>query len=400
MTDTTHRPLPATPDSAPTIRTDVLIVGAGPVGLFAAFQAGVLGLQCEVIEALDEPGGQCIELYPDKPIFDIPALPVCTARELVERLLEQARPFGAPLHLSQRAETLTRQADGRFIVTSDRGLVFDAAAVLIAGGNGAFVPQRLAVDDAARFEGHAIHYAVRQLETLRGTRVAIAGGGDSALDWALALREVAASVTLIHRRDVFRAADATVNAMRDAVADGSITLEIGTIGALETDDDNGGARPTAPAAPTASATAPTTANTTAQSATPAAAPLAPLARLTGLTLKQRDGDKRIPVDQLVVLYGLVASLGPLAHWGLEIVAGKATVDTSGYQTSIPGVFAVGDIANYPNKQKLILSGFHEAALALRQAYRFARPDKTRTHIHSSYDPRLAASILGQAPAQV
>ena len=365
--------LTATRNDAPAITTDVLIVGAGPVGLFAAFQAGVLGLSCELVEALDEPGGQCTELYPDKPIFDIPALPVCTARELVDRLIEQARPFGAPIHLGQRAETLVRRDDGRFTVHTDRGLVFDAAAVLIAAGNGAFVPQRLAVEGADPLEGHSLHYAVRQLEAFRGKHVAIAGGGDSAVDWALALKDVAASLTLIHRRDSFRATDASVDALRAAFASGAIRLEIGTIAAIET---------RAPAMPAA--------------ADDTHAP--PI--LHALQLKQRDGDTTLPVEQLVVLYGLVASLGPLAHWGLNLVGGRAQVETSGYQTSQEGVFAAGDIAGYANKQKLILSGFHEAALALRQAYRLARPDKVRTHVHSSYDPRLASAILGESAPQI
>ncbi|MGI4857859.1 MAG: NAD(P)/FAD-dependent oxidoreductase [Janthinobacterium lividum] len=365
-----HDPAPA---GAAPIRTDVLIVGAGPVGLFAAFQAGVLGLSCALVEALDEPGGQCIELYPDKPIFDIPALPVCTARELVERLLEQARPFGAPIHLGQRAQTLTRHDDGRFAVRTDTGTVFDAASVLIAGGNGAFMPQRLAVEQAAALEGRSVHYAVRQLDALRGRRVAIAGGGDSALDWALALRDVAASVTLIHRRDTFRAAPATVDALRAAIARDEIALEIGVIDGIETLPPATSGASSAQVPPVADAW-------------PA---------LTALQIKRRDGEARVPADQLIVLYGLVASLGPIGQWGLTITGGRAEVDTNHYQTSLPGVFAAGDIAHYPNKQKLILSGFHEAALALRAAYRIARPDQTRTHIHSSYDPRLAATVLGK-----
>ena len=371
------RPAPASADAQSDnrspIQTDILIIGAGPVGLFAAFQAGVLGLDCVLVEALDEPGGQCTELYPDKPIFDIPALPVCTARELVERLLEQARPFGAPIHLGQRAMTVTRQADGRFTIITDLGTVFNAAAVLIAGGNGAFVPQRLAVPEADLLEGHSVHYAVRQRDALRGKRVAIAGGGDSAVDWALALRDVAASITLIHRRDVFRAADASVTALRQAVADGHIALEIGTIGSVEVD---AGVEDEADLAASQDAHAPP--------------------RLTALHIKQRDGEKRIEIDHLVVLYGLVASLGPIHDWNLAISAGRTTVDTVNYQTSVEGIFAAGDIAGYPNKQKLILSGFHEAALALRHAYKLARPDKARTHIHSSYDQRLSATILGES----
>jgi len=378
------------PKDVSPIHTDILIIGAGPVGLFAAFQAGVLGLDCALVEALDEPGGQCTELYPDKPIFDIPALPVCTARELVERLLEQARPFGAPIHLGQRAMTVTRQADQRFTITTDLGTVFSAAAVLITGGNGAFVPQRLAVPEADMLEGHSVHYAVRQLDTLRGKRVAIAGGGDSAVDWALALRDVAASITLIHRRDVFRAADASVTALRQAVADGHIALEIGTIGSVEVD---GFANATDEAAGDNAAEA-AVSNVTSRDADAAPRLKALHPSLKALHLKQRDGETRIEVDQLVVLYGLVASLGPIQDWHLAISAGRTTVDTMHYQTSVEGIYAAGDIAGYPNKQKLILSGFHEAALALRHAYKLARPDKARTHIHSSYDQRLSTTILG------
>ena len=398
---------------------DVVISGAGPVGLFAAFQAGVLGLSCEIVEALDAPGGQCTELYPDKPIYDIPALPVCTARELVTRLLEQARPFRAAMHLGQQAislQTLAAEAKAedlaagaaakrdtttdeksvgspsdhaagagrssetrsqRIVVRTDRGLTFHAAAVLLCAGNGAFVPQRVsgpASEVADVLEGHSVHYAVRDIDRFRDQRVVIAGGGDSALDWALALRDVASTLTLIHRRDAFRAADASVNALREAVARNEITLEIGTIGELHT----------------------TTANASATHSDPekdlSLDPGASRPALSSITLKQRDGDHTIAADQLLVLYGLVAALGPINHWGLEVAGGRTTVDPLHYQTSIPRVYAAGDIAGYGNKQKLILSGFHEAALALRHAYRYARPDKSRTHIHSSYDARLAALI--------
>ncbi|WP_347556526.1 NAD(P)/FAD-dependent oxidoreductase [Robbsia sp. KACC 23696] len=368
-------------------KVDVLIIGAGPVGLFAAFQAGVLGLSCEIVEALDEPGGQCTELYPDKPIYDIPALPVCTARELVSRLLEQARPFGAPIHLGQQAVSLRAAptqdsaaekpapepaAAGavteshRIVVETDRGLTFDAAAVLLCAGNGAFVPQRVsgpASEVADRLEGHAVHYAVRDIARFQGQRVVIAGGGDSALDWALALRDVAKTLTLVHRRDTFRAADASVAALREAVAREEISLRIGTIGALHAQETE-------------------------------ASPHS----LAAVTVTQRDGAYIVDADQLVVLYGLVAALGPISGWGLEIAGGRTTVDPLHYETSIPRVYAAGDIAGYGNKQKLILSGFHEAALALRHAYRHARPDKSRTHIHSSYDARLAALIQPEEAA--
>lgn len=337
------------------IRTDVLIVGAGPVGLFAAFEAGVIGLTCHLVDALEIPGGQCIELYPDKPIFDIPAVPVCTARELVERLAEQCRPFEPPQHLGQRVTTLESRSDEkRWLVTTDKGLVFDTATVLLAAGNGAFVPQRIALEAAHALEGRHVHYAVRERAVFAGQRVIVAGGGDSALDWALALRDVAKRVTLVHRRETFRAAHASVEEAKRAAASGELDIVIGTLAALNAEEGV----------------------------------------LKSVDIKQIGGQTVVDADHVVALYGLVAELGPIAHWGLETLAGRVAVDTSNYESSRPGIFAVGDIAVYPNKQKLILSGFHEAALALRKAYTYAFPDKKRTHVHSSYDQKLSERILG------
>lgn len=339
------------------IRTDVLIIGAGPVGLFAAFEAGVIGLSCHLVDTLDHAGGQCIELYPDKPIFDIPAIPVCTARELVERLVEQSRPFDFPVHLGHRVVGLTQSADARWCVRTEAGLEFDVASILISAGNGAFVPQRLLLPEAAALEGTQIHYAVRQRDALAVARVLVAGGGDAALDWALALRGVARHVTLVHRRNNFRAADGTVQQLRRAAEAGELDLVIGTLAGLRMRDG----------------------------------------RLDAVDIIRQGGPLALAADHLIVLYGLVAELGPLGEWGLEVRAGRIAVETTAYETSRPGIFAVGDIAIYPNKQKLILSGFHEAALALRRAYHYAFPDKTRVHVHSSYDNQLAARILGAAP---
>lgn len=337
------------------IRTDILIVGAGPVGLFAAFQAGVIGLSCHLVDALDQVGGQCTELYPEKPIFDIPAIPVCTAGELIERLVEQCKPFAPPIHLSQRVMRVEpRGDDKRWLVTTEQGLVFDAAAIVLSAGNGAFVPQRIALEEAQALEGRHVHYAVRQRAAFAGQRVIVAGGGDSALDWALALREIAAHVTLVHRRETFRAADATVEEAKRAAAAGEIDIVIGTLAALH----------------------------------------APGGVLESVDIKQIGGTATLAADHVIALYGLVAELGPIAHWGLETLGGRVAVDTSNYESSRPGIFAVGDIAVYPNKQKLILSGFHEAALALRKAYTYAFPDKKRMHVHSSYDQKLSERILG------
>jgi thioredoxin reductase (NADPH) len=334
------------------IRTDVLIIGAGPVGLFAAFEAGVIGLSCQIVETLERIGGQCVELYPDKPIYDIPAIPSCTARELVDRLLEQCRPFEPPIHLGQRIETLEPREDGRWIVRTGQGLQFDTAAVLIAAGNGAFVPQRLVLPEAAALEDHHVHYGVKDIGDFSGKRVVVAGGGDSALDWALSLIPVAGQVTLVHRRNAFSAVDSSVARLRRAIDAGEIGFVVGTISGLN----------------------------------------APAGRLESINVQQIEGATRLDADQLLVLYGLVADLGPIAHWGIEIQGGRIAVDTSYYESSRPGIFAAGDIATYPNKQKLILSGFHEASLALRKAYNYAFPGKKRVHVHSSYDAKLAERV--------
>ncbi len=340
------------------LRTDVVIVGAGPVGLFAAFEAGVIGLSCHIVDALEEVGGQCIELYPDKPIFDIPAVPVCTARQLIDRLMEQCKPFAPPIHLGHRVMRVERDDETqRWRVTTDLGAVFDAAAVLLSAGNGAFVPQRVGLPEAPALEGRHVHYAVRKRAMFADQRVVVAGGGDSALDWALALCGQAKHVTLVHRRDAFRAAEATVQEVKRAVASGQMDLVIGTIATLNTLGDT----------------------------------------LQSIDVKMLGGGVTIEADHLIALYGLVADLGPIAQWGLDVRVGRVAVDTSYYETSVPGIFAVGDIATYPNKQKLILSGFHEASLALRKAYAYAFPDKKRVHVHSSYDAQLSERILG-APA--
>jgi thioredoxin reductase (NADPH) len=347
--------VPIVPIDEQVLRTDVVIIGAGPVGLFAAFEAGVIGLSCHIVDALEEVGGQCIELYPEKPIFDIPAVPVCTARQLIDRLMEQCKPFAPPIHLGQRVMRVERLEESqRWRVSTDRGLVFDTAAVLLSAGNGAFVPQRVALAEAQMLEGRHVHYAVRKRAMFADQRVVVAGGGDSALDWALALRGQAKHVTLVHRRDAFRAAEATVQEVKQAATAGQLDLVIGTIAALD----------------------------------------APGGVLRSIDVKTIGGGVTIEADHLIALYGLVADLGPIGDWGLDVRVGRVAVDTSFYETSVPGIFAVGDVATYPNKQKLILSGFHEASLALRKAYTYAFPNKKRTHVHSSYDTKLSERILG------
>ncbi len=345
------------PDPGASARTDVLIVGACPVGLFAAFEAGVVGLSCQIVDTLERIGGQCIELYPDKPIYDIPAIPSCTARELVERLLAQCRPFGVPIHLGQRVETAVQRDDGRWTVTTGQGRVFDTAAILLAAGNGAFVPQRLVLPGIESLEERHVHYRVRNLADFSDRVVVIAGGGDAALDWALALRNVARRVVLVHRRNGFSAVASSVDAMRRAVDADEMSFTVGMIAGLN----------------------------------------APDGVLTSIEVRQTGGSTQIDADHLVVLYGLVADLGPVGQWGLKLAGGRVEVDTSNYESSRPGIFAAGDIATYPNKQKLILSGFHEASLALRKAYAYAFPDRKRVHVHSSYDAGLAERIASASP---
>ncbi len=347
-----------------TTRTDVLIVGAGPVGLFAAFQAGVLGLQCELIDVLDRAGGQCTELYPEKPIYDIPAVPGCLAQELVDRLLDQCAPFAFPMHFGERAqsvtETVSAQAedghDGhpRLLVTTDGGRRYDVAAVLVCTGAGAFAPQRVGLPEAAALEDRHVHYAVRDVSSFAGKRVVVAGGGDSALDWALALRKVAARVTLLHRREGFRAADGTVAEMREAVAAGEMDFVVGMLSALKTDGADGA--------------------------------------LSAVEIRTREETLTLPTDELVALYGLVSEPGPIAQWDMDMRAGRILVDTTTYESSRRGIFAAGDIAYYPNKQKLILSGFHEAALALRRAYHYAFPEKALVHVHTSNNATLKEKL--------
>ncbi len=341
------------------LRTDVLIVGAGPVGLFAAFEAGVIGLSCRIVDGIERPGGQCIALYPDKPIYDIPGIPSCTARDLVDRLVEQCRPFDPPMHLGQRIETLDPLEGGRWLARTDKGYAFDTAAILIAAGNGAFVPQRLALDEAAFLEGRYIHYSVSDVNGFAGKTVVVAGGGDSALDWALALRSVARRVTLVHRRNGFSATDSSIARLQQAVAAGEMDFVVGTITGLN----------------------------------------APGGTLESIEVRKIGGSVCLDADQLLVLYGLVADLGPIANWGIAVQAGRIVVDTSYYESSRPGIFAAGDIASYPNKQKLILSGFHEASLALRKAYVYAFPDKKRVHVHSSYDAKLAERVAAVYPSR-
>ena len=306
------------------IITEVVIIGAGPCGLFQVFELGLLGMSCHVVDSLGAPGGQCTELYPDKPIYDIPALPVCGAQELVDRLLQQIVPFNAPLHLGQEVTALRRREDGRFEVETILGTRFDAGAVVIAGGVGSFQPRRLGVPGMEAFEGRNIHYRVRDAAQYHGKKLAIFGGGDSALDWVIDFAGKAAAITHVHRRAEFKAAPASVAKMRALVDSGQLRYMEGLADSLRTDGD----------------------------------------RLTGINVKGTDGAMQaIDADHVFAFFGLHPKLGPIAEWGMELEKKALKVDTEKFQTSIPGIFAVGDINTYPGKKKLILSGFHEAALA-------------------------------------
>lgn len=317
------------------IETDAIIIGAGPCGLFAVFQLGLLDIKSHVIDILDRPGGQCTELYPEKPIYDIPALPTVTGQELTDRLLEQIKPFHPVFHLSQRVDQLDLLPDGRFKLVSDAGDVFIAKVVVIAAGGGSFTPKRPPLDGIAGYENTSVFYSVRKMEIMRGRDVVIVGGGDSALDWTLNLQPLAKSLTLIHRRDEFRAAPHSVEKMRSLVSSGQIRLLIGQVTELIGDGT----------------------------------------ALSAVKVKTSSGEERLDCNALLPFFGLTMKLGPVADWGLNLHENLISVDTERFETNEKGIFAIGDINYYPGKLKLILSGFHEAALMAQAAHKIVYPDK-------------------------
>lgn len=316
------------------IETDVVIIGAGPVGLFAVFQLGLLGMKAHVIDILDKPGGQCAELYPEKPIYDIPAWPMITGHDLTEKLMEQIRPFHPVFHFGQMAEKLEKTTDG-WHLTTDAGTVIEAKAVVIAAGGGSFVPKKPPLKNIEEYEEKSVFYAVKKIETFRNKNILVAGGGDSALDWLINLQPVAKSIALLHRRDEFRGAPDSVNKMRALVADGKATLHIAQLSGLK--GVNG--------------------------------------QLEAVTVKGEKGDYDIPCDTLLPFYGLTMKLGPVAEWGINLDKNLIPVSTATFGASVPGIFAIGDINTYPGKLKLILSGFHEAALMAHAAYGHVNPGK-------------------------
>lgn len=316
-------------------KTDVLIIGAGPVGLFAVFELGLLDLKCHLIDILDRPGGQCTELYPEKPIYDIPGIPLITGQGLTEALMEQIKPFGPTFHLGEMVESVEKIGEPLFRVATDRGKVFEAKVVVIAAGGGSFQPKRPPINGIEPYEGKSVFYAVRRMEQFRDQRLLIVGGGDSALDWVLNLQPLARSVTLLHRRDEFRGAPHSVERMRALVAEGAMQLVIGQVMALHGTDG----------------------------------------WLEAVTVRTKEGEQRLACNRMLPFFGLTMKLGPIAEWGINLTENLVPVDTATFETSERGIFAIGDINTYPGKLKLILSGFHEAALMAQQAHKHVYPGR-------------------------
>jgi thioredoxin reductase (NADPH) len=329
------------------ITTEVVIIGGGPCGLFQVFELGLLGIGAHLVDSLRHPGGQCAELYPDKPIYDIPALPVCGAQELVDRLLQQIKPFKAQLHLGHEVTEFAPAGNGRFRIGTAGGIRFDTGAVVIAAGLGSFQPRRIGVEGAEAYEGGAIQYRVKNAAGLAGKRLIVFGGGDSALDWTLELAAKARSIDLVHRRAEFRAAPASVARMRELVAAGRMRLFEALPASLIVTDG----------------------------------------ALRGVNIRARDGTTQpLEAEQLLVFFGLHPKLGPIAEWGLALEKKALKVDPEKFQTSVPGVFAVGDINTYPGKKKLILSGFHEAALAAFAIQHHLYPQKKQFLQYTTTSP--------------
>jgi thioredoxin reductase (NADPH) len=317
-------------------KTDVIIIGAGPVGLFAVFELGLLDMKCHLVDILDKPGGQCAELYPEKPIYDIPAYPVISGQELTDRLLEQIEPFSPVFHYNQMAEKLQKLENGNWQLTTDTGTILEAPVVCIAAGGGSFVPKKPALDGLEQFENASVFYAVRKMEDFKGKDIVISGGGDSALDWTLNLQPIANSVALVHRRDDFRAAPDSVNKMRALVEQGKVQLHIGALDQLKGEGT----------------------------------------QVSAVTIRPKGAEPYdLACNRFLAFYGLTMKLGPIANFGLNLHENLIPVDTEKFETDTSGIFAIGDINHYPGKLKLILSGFHEAALMAQQAFKYVYPDK-------------------------
>ena len=317
------------------IKTDAIIIGAGPTGMFAAHQLGIIGLKCEIIDNLDRAGGQCIELYPDKPIYDIPAITECTGEELTNSLLKQIEPFKANFHLGQRVDEI-KQENNLWILKTNKGNIFSAPNIIIAGGVGSFEPRKLTIKEAEKFEGSQIFYSVTNKDLFQNKKISIFGGGDSALDWALELSKKN-EITLIHRRTEFRGAAHTLSEIKQKEKDGKILVKTPyNLKSIEGDKT-----------------------------------------MTGIKIENEDGSlEKINADYILSFFGLIMKLGPIAEWGLNIDKKTIPVNTETFETNRKGIFAIGDICTYPGKLKLILSGFHEGALAARACFKRAKPNET------------------------
>ncbi len=336
------------PETQDVIETDAVIVGAGPVGLFQVFELGLLEIKAHVVDSLKNVGGQCMELYPTKPIYDIPAVPVYSSYELTENLLKQIHPFGAQFHLGEEVTVVKKREDGKFDVETDKGTKFLCKVVIIAAGVGSFQARPLRVPGIEKFEGTQLHYRVRDPKMFEGKNIVILGGGDSALDWTLNLVGKAESVVLVHRRDGFRAAASSVARMKELCENWEMQFEVGQVTGFEEKDG----------------------------------------KMTEIRVTGADGvTRRMPLDHLLVFFGLQPKIGPIAEWGLELDRRQIVVDTEKFETSVPGIFAVGDINTYPGKKKLILSGFHECALAAFAASRYVFPEKKVFLQYTSTSPK-------------
>jgi thioredoxin reductase (NADPH) len=342
--------------------TDAVIVGAGPVGLFQVFELGLLEIKAHIIDSLAYPGGQCIELYPDKPIYDIPAVPVCTGMELTDNLLKQIEPFGATFHLGLEVTVVARRDDGRFDVETSKGTRLISKTIFVAGGVGSFQPRLLKVDGIEKYDGSQLHYRVRNPTQFAGKNLVIVGGGDSALDWTLNFVQEgpnrAESVILVHRRDGFKAAPASVAKMRELCDAFEMQFMVGQVTGIDEADG----------------------------------------RLKAVKVTGGDGVTRVvPLDMLLAFFGLSPKLGPIANWGLALERKQIVVDTEKFETSVPGIFAVGDVNTYPGKKKLILSGFHEAALAAFGASPNVFPDKRVLLQYTTTSPKLHRVLGVETP---
>ncbi len=335
-------------------KTDVIVIGAGPVGLFAIFELGLLGLSCHVIDILDRPGGQCAELYPEKPIFDIPSRLKVTGQELTDDLMAQVKPFNSTFHFQQMAEKVEKLDNGHWRLTTDLAIVIEAPVIVIAGGGGSFTPKKPKIEGIEAFEGTSVFYSVRKMEQFKGKHVLVSGGGDSALDWTVNLNPIVASMALVHRRNEFRGMQATVDQMYALEKEGKVNLQIADI--VRLNGENG--------------------------------------QVSSVTLKNKETKEEydVPCDTVLPFYGLTMKLGPIANWGINLERNRIPVDTEKFETTEKSIFCIGDMCTYPGKLKLILSGFHESALMAHGCFHYARPDQKLRFEHTTSSSSIQAKL--------